>query len=437
MLISWTNGGINKHALVELLRKHPGWNEDTLSIIFGVTVVRDVDPICVSRKLEGLLEVVAEAVSEGQYKTCKVALSEVAGVHAQYLPSDFNCDRVNRLTGVSCSIGQRTSRVINKICKLYGVDSSPEYNTKFAALADALNPLSIERVASLSVHPCDYLEMSNTSNSWSSCHNIEDGCYRAGTLSYMLDPSTMIFYTVENDYGTPLYEEPKVTREVFCYGSGVLLQSRLYPDHTDIATATKYRHLVQSAIAKCCGAPNLWARQTDIDAITTYVHTYSGAMHYPDYAYSEYLPSISLLKSVNTEGAEICVGADAPCLLCGEAVDESGELQCDDCLYRKECTACGHVIPESAGYYVNDEFYCADCVTFCDICSNPVVQELEPVADTSGRTIYVCEECLETNACTCGGCGSTFLLRALYERDGEMLCEDCCKTDESTDSAIA
>lgn len=51
----------------------------------------------------------------------------------------------------------------------------------------------IEGKLCFSVHPLDYLSLSETTYNWRSCHAL-DGEYRAGNLSYMMDKSTIICY---------------------------------------------------------------------------------------------------------------------------------------------------------------------------------------------------------------------------------------------------
>lgn len=51
----------------------------------------------------------------------------------------------------------------------------------------------IEGYICVSIHPIDYLTASENNSNWRSCHAL-DGEYRAGNLSYMLDPSTIICY---------------------------------------------------------------------------------------------------------------------------------------------------------------------------------------------------------------------------------------------------
>ena len=51
----------------------------------------------------------------------------------------------------------------------------------------------IEGTLCFSVHPLDFLSLSENSCNWRSCHAL-DGDYRSGNLSYMCDTSTIICY---------------------------------------------------------------------------------------------------------------------------------------------------------------------------------------------------------------------------------------------------
>ena len=61
----------------------------------------------------------------------------------------------------------------------------------------------IEGIFCISVHPLDYLTLSENTHNWSSCHSL-DGDYRAGNLNYMADSATIISYVKsENDICIP------------------------------------------------------------------------------------------------------------------------------------------------------------------------------------------------------------------------------------------
>ena len=50
----------------------------------------------------------------------------------------------------------------------------------------------------ISVHPLDFLSLSENNSNWRSCHSL-DGEYRAGNLSYMMDSATFICYLKNNN----------------------------------------------------------------------------------------------------------------------------------------------------------------------------------------------------------------------------------------------
>ena len=51
----------------------------------------------------------------------------------------------------------------------------------------------VEGYLCFSVHPLDYLSMSDNTYNWHSCHSLK-GEFRAGNLSYMQDPCTIVCY---------------------------------------------------------------------------------------------------------------------------------------------------------------------------------------------------------------------------------------------------
>lgn len=55
----------------------------------------------------------------------------------------------------------------------------------------------------LSVHPLDFLSLSNNNCGWSTCHSL-DGEFRAGNISYMLDECTFICYLKTHEGLVPI-----------------------------------------------------------------------------------------------------------------------------------------------------------------------------------------------------------------------------------------
>lgn len=237
-------------------------------------------------------------------------------------------------------VGQKTSRVVNKFCKLFGIDKMPDYNKLFARYSDAINPLTIKRYTILSVHPVDYYTMS-FGNSWASCHTIDrenvremenayHGQYSSGTESYMLDGTSMVFYTVDRNYeGNEFELQPKINRNMFHYGKEKLIQGRVYPQSNDGANDiyTKFREIVQKVMSECLNDTNSWlvvkGRSECRDVTSSY------GTHYRDYV--EYSScNVSYHNKVKNYD-RIVIGHDPICPCCGDIHGRKGCIECYDC----------------------------------------------------------------------------------------------------------
>lgn len=457
----WQN---NKGWLVELLRRHSNWNEDALAVLFEVTHSREIERSTVNSYKYELGQLINDLdVSEDDRNQFIYALDAVALTYSKTMPGADTAALVKEKCGVSCSVGQKTSRIINAICKRYGLDQHPEYNARFARLADSLNPIQVKRTALLSVHPCDYLEMSNRSNSWSSCHCLDDGEYHGGTLSYMNDGCSMIFYTVDDDVIGDFHTAPKRTRQVFCYSDGILLQSRLYPQTDDNDARDMYRNIVQRTIADCLELPNLWTLKREHDEVVRRVCTHDDALHYRDYEYKCYHANISLLKDMGADDYNtILVGHTAYCLDCSKPVSENNTTYCDYCSDNDyvTCEDCGHRMHEDDAHYINGDYYCDNCCSYCEDCREYTTDDTTEVHGADGHTYYVCQSCLDgsynycegcdgyyrnndghdtqdgfrcngcfdEDYCICDDCGEYVLCEDVEEIDGKFYCESCAGT---------
>ena len=460
----WKN---NKSWLVELLRRHPSWNEDALAVVFEVTHSREIDKSKVNLHRHGLSRLISELeMTEDNRNKFIQSLDAVALTYAKTLPGTDTAALVKDYCGVTCVAGQKTSRIINAICKKYALDKHPDYNACFAKLADSLNPMQIKRTALLSVHPCDYLEMSNKHNSWSSCHCLAGGEYHGGTLSYMNDECSMIFYTVDDDVTEGFYTAPKRTRQVFCFNNGILLQSRLYPQTDDSETRDIYRNIVQRAVADCMGIPNLWTLKREQDEVNQRVRTHEDALNYRDYEYKCNKPNISLLKNHNiSEDDYMLVGSTAYCIDCSEPIYENNGLYCescsdDDCV---SCYGCDHSVYEDDAHNIGGYWYCNECCSYCDHCEEYTSGEVTDAYNRRGHRISVCDycrdeyyyycedcddyynedngrhlddgfscnECFDSNYCACDSCGEYIRIEDMEAIDYASYCESCAgKTRE-------
>lgn len=235
--------------------------------------------------------------------------------------------------------GMKTSRAFNRICTYYKLNEKAEYNKLFAQYADMVSSNIRKLKFFISVNPLDYLTMS-FGNSWASCHTIDknnrrnmpnaySGMYCGGTLSYMLDKTSIITYVHSNIPED--VEEGKLYRNMFHYGDGLLIQSRIYPQGSDGNTDLYkvFRGFVQKEFADILGLEkNLWTKKSG------YVRNSvrSRGMHYHDYTSfnncnitypSEYRDRVGC--------SMVQIGHEGICPYCGEEFSYSSTLSHDSC----------------------------------------------------------------------------------------------------------
>lgn len=239
--------------------------------------------------------------------------------------------------------GMKTSRAFNRVCSIYGVDKLPNYNKLFAEYADMVSGLKRKLKFYISLNPLDYLTMS-FGNSWSSCHTIDkknqrgmpnsySGMHCGGTMSYMLDGSSIITYV--HTKATEDHEEGKLYRNMFHFNNGTLVQGRVYPQANDGATDLykTFRRFMQIELTKLMGLnADDWVRRTT----ACYENVASYGVHYRDYEHFDGC-SVSYPREMpNAASNIVIVGHSRICPWCGYEVSDnegSGYLHhanCDD-----------------------------------------------------------------------------------------------------------
>ena len=361
-----------------------------------------------------ILRNVINVLSNFTDNTLNEEMAEILNNNAPiFFPVDEEGKKINK---ARFSKGQKTSKAVSKFFSLmddYFVkykniqdevwfDQSGNVHTRqkdkgwnyyFSAYADGINPIKVKRYTFISVNPLDYLTMS-FGNGWSSCHTIDhnnnrsnngghtyQGCYQSGTLSYMLDGSSIVMYTTKDDIDvTRPWEADKINRCMFHLGDEKFVQGRTYPDGRDnkndeeaVTIASSFRNIFQRVISECWDVSNLWIIKRNNDD-----YTVSCGTHYRDYlCYSD--TCTSLLKG-STNAAAVRIGHNPICPMCGEEHSNEESLHCGNdhmCFHDEnhvECARCGAILcieeafrDEDTGRYYCD-YDCAnnDEVYYCE-----------------------------------------------------------------------
>lgn len=441
-----------KKNLIEAFKKHPKYLDGKFMIVFENEYKRDVDTVAVdnfsywlttSKSLPLVKDYLPEDIVAKREAWCTYLPDDLYnflrrlnqhGAGTKCLSVD-TADKINSLVpSMKAKKCEKTSRVINRLLTYIGYAHHPDYNREYAKYADAINPLTQKRHFILSLNPLDYLTMS-FGNSWSSCHTIDKqnkrrmengyhGMYSSGTMSYMLDGTSIVTYVVDEKYkGTEFWTQPKVNRQMFHYGKGRLIQSRLYPQNSESDEYTPYRNIVQEAIAMITEQPNLWTVKRGTEWTGTR-NVNSKGTHYRDYTHFNSC-TLSVMKGYDPYPSiadKITVGARPICVNCGYEHEESESIQCCDQEEPTYCAACGSRI-DGEIIWIDGEPYCRNCVHYCEECDSYTTQNTTYISD---EFIDVCPDCLDNYFTQCNECGEWFRNDDVSTGpDGHSYCGEC------------
>jgi hypothetical protein len=176
-------------------------------------------------------------------------------------------------------------------------------------------------------------------NSWSSCHTIDktnrrgmpnsySGQYCGGTISYMLDNTSIITYVIEKG-GDP-QTCGKIYRNMFHYEREVLIQGRVYPQGNDGATDLyeTFREYMHDVLNKAI-------KPEDPNWVIKYKgncgsYASSDGAHYRDYT-SYGNCNVSYLRSTTNDDKIVHIGHRGICPRCGEEFTASSYLSHSSC----------------------------------------------------------------------------------------------------------
>jgi len=438
----------NKERLRKMLSRHAAWDEKTMRITLPIDY--NAERQDVPEKMDGF-RTMCENVDTSALDVFSQVLERGGALTAD------DCAALQACGYSKGKIGQKIGRAINAWAVAHGIDKHKDYNWRFNELING-GQNTTDRVAILSVNPVDFLVASH--GQFTSCHGINSGqdkCHKSGNLSYAMDETTMVFFTVAPSKPAD-YPTERIDRINYHWDSGLLIQGRLYTSTNDDIHAVS-RAMTCKAITNCLNVPNLWTKHTAIDQ----KRIVSIGNHYPDYVHNISACNMLTLMGIIIPD-EICIGHVVYCISCGEENDDPSKLDC--CNEPLCCEGCGTRIDEDEAIWVGDYRYCSDCTTYCDHCEESYlagdVQWIESLQKslcesclqdnfskcTACETIIqnedaicvcgddYCEDCHDELFCTCDVCGIIHEKADLQTTDnGERLCPDCRQEQEETETS--
>lgn len=278
--------------------------------------------------------------------------------------------------------GCKPMRILHQIAKNFGKEE--EFETFRLKHSMILNEKKFEGELSLSIHPLDYMTMSDNNSNWSSCMSWqENGCYRRGTVEMMNSNCVIVAY-LSSKKPMSLFPYDNFTwnnkrwRELYIVNDQIITNVKGYPFRSLDLTKEVLKILKELAEQNCgykyhdnhiefetidnetldiIEDEKIWENGTNIAFETnTMYNDFDSAYHYGYIAED----MIGLDFYINYSGVETCMWCGGPYRSFYHGDDKEACLCCDSCYDAPSCENCGTFIEESI-YHLDGMEVCEDC----------------------------------------------------------------------------
>ena len=279
----------------------------------------------------------------------------------------------------------------------------------------ALNQKMVRGNLCLSIHPLDFITMSDNECGWGSCMSWmeEAGDYRLGTIEMMNSESVIIAY-IEAKEDMCICDDVnakwnnKRWRQLIVVTPELILGNKQYPYFNDVVQGTALKWIKElAADADFSNTPYMAYGPYEEESVQisnqntnvignrrVHFNLYMGGYMYNDI----YDLRLGFLKR-NWDGTDLTIDLSGPavCTSCGDIIPsndvESSWTTCRDCNGMWQCARCGdwHY---GEPYYASDTDHC-----YCEYCYSRELHECEICGDRVENINNVFIELIPTEKC--------------------------------------
>lgn len=278
---------------------------------------------------------------------------------------------------VKINQGCKIIRALGKIATAFNIDGFEEFRIKHSMV---LNQKTLKGKLSISIHPLDYMTMSDNECDWESCMSWKNnGCYRQGTAEMMNSSKVVVAYltAAEDMKLTYRFNEEnwnnKKWRELFIVTPEIITNVKPYPYTNRTLTTTVLDWLRELATAAQVGkyTENVEAWEYDYQGSNKYLCDKQLLFSFDTgYMYNDFESDHTNYSYFGEEYSDTTIfinySGTSECMSCGATdidVDgDEGVLVCDCCEGFTRCDFCDVRI------YDGDEIYTVEGVKLCSSC---------------------------------------------------------------------
>lgn len=300
--------------------------------------------------------------------------------------------------------GCKASKIIGKIAAAYNLSSYEDFRIAHSLI---LNQKTLEGDLHISIHPMDYMTMSDNTLGWESCMSwIQQGGYRQGTVEMMNSPTVVVAYL---DASTPFEIRGHGTwnnkkwRKLFIVDKNIIAGVKDYP-YENVTLTNIVLNWLKSLVEDSDLGWTYYSDKYTYNTNKGYVEGYpfkgvrndDDSIYYLDFDTS----TINMYNDFDAvDKREMYLGT---------------KINIEDC-FIKDYYDYNHDDNDNDSYKCIAELHvtysgCSECM-FCG--------EIDP--NVEDESCLICENCQDI--CRCDECGETS--HNLFDIDGYMLCPYC------------
>ena len=322
--------------------------------------------------------------------------------------------------------GAKVMRVLQKIAKEFDLPDFEIFRNHISRITE-IRKSKIK--FTLSIHPLDYMTMSDNANGWESCMNWTQGpgSYRAGTIEMMNSPVVVVAYITTKPYypaNTSIEWTSKSWRELIIVHPNTICSVKSYPyynisfdkalvnwlaDLVEEKTEWRYNRKKPQENLESCSDIKAWQDKEDKDNYFL-LHFETNEM-YNDFGNTDNYGIFSINPPDNKyRTSTINYSGLMTCMCCGENgywSDDTETVICEDCEPSIYCCCCDERVNINDAIEVDGEWVCEDCYNDlhrCMCCEDAHFEydlTLMFVGHIDNQTInidydehYICSECV-------------------------------------------
>lgn len=311
-------------------------------------------------------------------------------IRNQYTGIDFECPMPN---GKVLHINSKTKlmKILGKLAKAYNIPGFEDFRIAHSLI---LNQNSLSGKLTLSIHPLDYMTMSDNNCGWESCMNwVQAGSYRQGTVEMMNSKSVVVAYLESNEpYVLPYGKEwnNKKWRQLFVVDPKAILGIKSYPYANDELSNTcldwlkdlahenlgwNYQEIMEynpeDGIVLEDGGPSYY-----IEVETGHMYNDVGCANTHYLALGEGMVGGNFINNCGWDHTMILpYSGPSECIVCGAEepdLQKDSSLVCDNCCNYSYCDYCEDEAPVDELIEIDGMMICQCCydnqVERCQVC---------------------------------------------------------------------